>query len=277
MGNIGDSTNLLSIESIKQLKGCCDKGSKAQGLHHLKLYLARFGYLNYQHNPNHASTEEENFDDELESALKSYQKYYRLDETGTLDEATVTLMVTPRCGLSDIETNRHGSKSLHSVAHYGVFAGRPRWGKSNFTYAFASNYPKNHMPPIVRALNQWSSASGYFTFSQINNITSADLKVSFEKIDHGDGHSLAGAYAHAFPPRDGRIHFNENITFSDGPGAVYKVVDLATVALHESGHSLGLAHSNDKNAIMYAYIYPGVVKGLNEDDIRGIKGLYKLE
>ncbi|XP_024965257.1 metalloendoproteinase 5-MMP-like, partial [Cynara cardunculus var. scolymus] len=188
MGNIGNPTKLSSIESIKQLKGCCDKGSKAQGLHQLKLYLARFGYLNYQHTPEHTNAEDDKFDDELEAALKSYQKYYRLNATGTLDEATVSQMVIPRCGVPDKEIHHHGSKSLPTVSFYRFFPNNPRWppGKSQLTYVFASDYPNNHVPPIVRAFNRWSSASDYFTFSQVDDVTYADIKVSFQRGNHGD-------------------------------------------------------------------------------------------
>ncbi|KAJ9562509.1 hypothetical protein OSB04_007669 [Centaurea solstitialis] len=275
MGNIGDSTKLSSIESIKQLQGCCDKGSKAQGLHHLKLYLARYGYLNYQHTPNHANTEDEKFDDELESAIKTYQKYYHLDATGTLDEATVSLMVKPRCGLPDTEPDRHRSKSLHSVTRYQLWPNRPRWGTPDLTYAFASNYPKMHMPPVVRALSQWSSATSYFSFSQVNDFTSANIKLSFEKVDHGDGYPFGpGVVAHGFRPRDGRLHFNENATFSDGLHAVENAIHLQTLAIHELGHVLGLDHSEYKNASMYAIIDPGDERGLSSDDIQGMKDLY---
>jgi hypothetical protein len=45
------------------------------------------------------------------------------------------------------------------------------------------------------------------------------------------------------------------------------------VALHEIGHLLGLAHSQDQNAIMYAY-YGEDRNDLRADDIAGIQSLY---
>ena len=44
------------------------------------------------------------------------------------------------------------------------------------------------------------------------------------------------------------------------------------MALHEAGHALGLAHSSDPNAVMYAYYH--VASGLTADDIAGIQALY---
>ncbi|PWA65678.1 Metallopeptidase, catalytic domain-containing protein [Artemisia annua] len=61
------NTNSSAFEFIKNLQGCCQKGRKVQGLHDLKLYLARFGYLNYQPARNQLNTNNASFDDELES------------------------------------------------------------------------------------------------------------------------------------------------------------------------------------------------------------------
>src|SRR5436305_4430185 len=49
--------------------------------------------------------------------------------------------------------------------------------------------------------------------------------------------------------------------------------DLYTVALHEFGHALGLGHSSDGSAVMYA-TYGGAVYGLATDDTNGIRNIY---
>lgn len=51
-------------------------------------------------------------------------------------------------------------------------------------------------------------------------------------------------------------------------------IHFFSVALHEIGHSLGLAHSYEREAVMY----PNYVKqhhGLKQDDINGIEKLYR--
>ena len=50
-------------------------------------------------------------------------------------------------------------------------------------------------------------------------------------------------------------------------------IDIETVLLHENGHVLGLGHSQDPQAVMFAS-YQGVLRILHADDIAGISSLY---
>jgi len=51
--------------------------------------------------------------------------------------------------------------------------------------------------------------------------------------------------------------------------------DKETVFLHENGHVVGLGHSADSIAVMYAY-YGGVQQTLASDDIAGASALYPI-
>ena len=81
-----------------------------------------------------------------------------------------------------------------------------------------------------------------------------------------------GVLAHAYYPEDGRAHFDEDETFTHGTSSG---TNLLYVAVHEFGHSLGLKHTNIKEAVMYPYYtgYAPVMK-LHSDDIAGIQYLY---
>ena len=81
-----------------------------------------------------------------------------------------------------------------------------------------------------------------------------------------------GSLAHAFLPEDGRAHFDEDETFTDGTA---RGTNLLWVATHEFGHALGIDHSNVKEAVMYPY-YEGYVPNfsLRQDDIDAIQSLY---
>ncbi|XP_076901296.1 metalloendoproteinase 2-MMP-like [Bidens hawaiensis] len=275
-GLLDNNTSQSPFEFLKNMQGC-HKGDKVKGIHDLKFYLSHFGYLNYQSNPNVTNPKEDNFDDELEEAIKSYQVFYHLNATGTLDAPTVSKMVKPRCGFPDKETHQHSDKTLHTVSHYQFFSGRPKWPKDkrHLTFAFGSRFPTRFMPHVVRAFSKWATASQYFTFSRAITYQSADIKISFARGSHGDGSPFdgrGGVLAHAFAPTDGRFHYDADESWVIG--AVPNAYDIETLALHEIGHLLGLAHSEVENAIMWPTFTSGVTKGLNFDDVQGIRALY---
>ncbi|XP_057469449.1 metalloendoproteinase 2-MMP-like [Actinidia eriantha] len=276
------------FEFIKHLQGC-HKGEKVKGLHQLKTYLERFGYLNYQNFQNQTHANDDDFDDLLESAIKTYQLNYHLKITGTLDAQTVSKMVAPRCGVPDIinGTNfmrpgrkmaHHGHNTLHTVSHYNFLPGRPRWpaSQTHLTYGFLSGTNSNAISAVERAFNKWAGAT-HFTFSQTQNVRNANLMIGFHRRNHGDGAPFdgpGGTLAHAFAPTDGRFHYDADESWV--VGSVPGRMDLETVALHEIGHLLGLGHSSVPDAIMFASISSGVTKGLHRDDIEGIRNLYNV-
>ncbi|KAL9152495.1 hypothetical protein ABFS82_11G126700 [Erythranthe guttata] len=274
------------FEFIKTLQGC-HKGNKSKDIHHLKNYLHQFGYLQY---PNETHANNDDFDETLESAVKTYQRNYHINPTGTLDATTVSKMTTPRCGVPDIidgknTMQKHGtkehesnssSKHIHTVSHYSFFQGNPRWppSKTHLTYRFLPNTPAPAVGPVSRAFQKWASST-HFTFSRAQN--SADLVIGFHRGDHGDGFPFdgrGGTLAHAFAPTNGRFHYDADERWSVGP--VQDAFDLETVALHEIGHLLGLGHSSVEAAIMYSGIGAGVTKNLHADDIQGIRALYNV-
>ncbi|PON47482.1 Peptidase M10A [Parasponia andersonii] len=306
--NIKSSTSSSPFEFLKDLQGS-KKGDKVQGIRDLKNYLQRFGYLtptkttqiqtqsNLADDRRRKDDNDDDFDDVLESAIKTYQTNYNLEPTGTLDPKTLFNMMKSRCGVADIVNNKtrmhsgriinannnknHGGNNhnLHTVSHYALFPGKPKWpaSKSRLTYRFLPGTPSNAMAAVGRAFNTWASNT-HFRFIRAQESSKTDIVVGFAKRDHGDGDPFDGAgglLAHAFSPTDGRLHFDADEPWAIG--AVPEAFDVETVALHEIGHLLGLLHSSIEGAIMYPQIAAGSTKGLHEDDIQGMRALYNLK
>ncbi|PON59788.1 Peptidoglycan binding-like [Parasponia andersonii] len=104
------------------------KGQNVPGLYQLTQYLQRFMYMNYQledekaqydHNDLLNDNNINEFDEDLESAIKSYQRNYNLKVTGTLDQATVKQMMIPRCGLPEIMSSENHNDDMALI---GIFS-----------------------------------------------------------------------------------------------------------------------------------------------------------
>ena len=99
---------------------------------------------------------------------------------------------------------------------------------------------------------------------------------NFGDIRIGGMPQSLGQLAFAFLPpafnggtNAGDIFFNTAQSWQTN-GTTY---DLLTVAIHEFGHALGMAHSQIDTADMYAY-YHGADQSLTSDDVAGIQSIY---
>ncbi|KAM1112384.1 hypothetical protein FF1_045217 [Malus domestica] len=278
----------FTVQSIQKEEG------KTIGFDELRSYLGTFGYLTDsvpKNSRNFISSFE--VDEVLETALKKFQKTYHLNVTGKLDSGTVDLISTPRCGVSDnfvnlnaTEQRTHGVRMGSLGSHYTFFEGNRKWPptKRNLTYKFNAG-AKNPAAPYAssmacrQAFDLWAEVTN-FTFQQVVPSSPADILISFQRRDHGDGSPFDGAgkvLAHAFAPTDGRLHLDADENWSFRPPSKNQY-DLVWVAAHELGHVLGLQHSTLSDAIMYAYVGAGKTRrALHSDDIAGIKALYQLQ
>ncbi|EXB82659.1 Metalloendoproteinase 1 [Morus notabilis] len=277
-------------DSFKNFTGC-RPGQKSDGLSKLKDYFKNFGYIpDSQHNFT------DDFDDELESAIKTYQKNFNLNVTGELDDKTIENLMKSRCGNADIvngtstmnsgkPASSNSSLNFHAVRHYSFFEGRPTWPEyhRDLTYAFLPDNELSNTTKEVftRAFERWAAVTT-LTFTETDSYYEADLKVAFYTGDHGDGEpfdGVLGTLAHAFSPTSGRFHLDGAETWvAEGDvtkSSTSSAIDLESVAVHEIGHLLGLGHSSVEEAIMYPTISAKTRKvELASDDIQGIQELY---
>ncbi len=155
------------------------------------------------------------------------------------------------------------------------------WDKLDITYTFVNGTGQLdgelERDLVRRAFALWAENSP-LVFSEVAESSAADIVIGWAVGDHGDGDPFDGpgdVLAHAsFPnPYDNGqvfLHFDDEERWLDSET---RNVDLMTVAAHEIGHTLGLAHSNDPRALMFAS-YSGPRRFLSEDDVAGVQAIY---
>ncbi len=159
------------------------------------------------------------------------------------------------------------------------------WNHRILTYWFSNGTNDingdDERTAIRSAMDIWQNQTD-IKFLEVCDSDNADIIILWGTGDHGDSspfNGVGGTLAHGFyPPPNGShagdIHFDDAETWttatrsnSDQP------IDLITIAAHELGHSLGLAHSTVSNALMYAYYFSSH-RYLDQDDIDGIRSIY---
>lgn len=271
---------MANVEEIRPSAKGAKLGSSGVNVERLQNYLSRFGYFDsgvharFGMAPVGAQPmpdEFGEFDEKTEQALVKFQQRFGLEPTGEVDEATLALLRMDRCGMPD-------------VGEY-VLQGN-KWSTTSLRYGFVEFSGDLTQAEIRTAV---STAFGYWaavtplTFTEVSNASNPEIRVRFVTGDHGDGSPFdgpSGVLAHAFypPPNGGDIagdsHFDDAETWSINlpPSGT----DLYTVAAHEFGHALGLAHSTVNDALMYPF-YGGPHRFLHADDIAGIQALYGVE
>ncbi len=211
-----------------------------------------------------------------EAAVLRMQNFLSLPETGKVDEETLRVMNMPRCGVPDFEPGEDYKKSKR-------FTPRTPWRSKQLTYKILNYTPDMSSHDITRnfdaAFYQWENACG-LSFSKKTSGDATILMGFTPDYNHGDTPFKDEQLAHAFYPSNdpigGDVHFNDAVLFRSSGEATTGNYDLHLVTLHEIGHSIGLDHSQDPNAIMaptYDQRYANKA-WLQVDDIAGARALY---
>ncbi|CAF1452196.1 unnamed protein product [Rotaria magnacalcarata] len=200
----------------------------------------------------------------FQTMLEHFQTVFHLPVTGKLDDKTLNLMNKPRCSLGDYPMG------------YSAFRPWPnttlKWKLNNQIPTFGREKTRIH---LQEAFDDWARYAP-LKFREAVGDEQAEFSISFNEGNHDDGFPFDGAggtLAHAFFPKDGKVHFDSAEEWTDkydGFGYNFRLV-----ASHEIGHALGLAHSYDQTALMYPFYQLMQPKDLlPKDDRDGIRALY---
>ena len=200
------------------------------------------------------------FDDATEEAVRLYQLDYLLPISGKDDDSTRYMRSLPYCAFQP--------ESLLTMRAQG------KWDKQNITYALEGNTAgginrTKAMQAFQAAFRLWEEKIP-LRFRPTQDVNTADITIRFQSVD---GKPL-GVLGVAFGLT--KVHFDTGERWSDQPVAPSaQGVDLVTVAAHEFGHTLGLAHSSDPTALMWPQpVHRGPHRYLSENDVRRIQTLY---
>lgn len=176
-------------------------------------YLNKFGYLDTKSSKKSSNLmmlPTENSTNPIVSiAIKKFQKFAGLNQTGVIDEETKRMMKTPRCGHPDkLENDQNNRKRRYALQG-------SKWPKSNIRFKIAK-YPvyglmskKEINEELKRAFDLWSENSNLEfevadeteNKSVLNSISTesdknkpnVDIEVRFESGYHGDSEPFDGS------------------------------------------------------------------------------------
>ncbi|XP_011859313.1 PREDICTED: stromelysin-2-like, partial [Vollenhovia emeryi] len=215
-------------------------------------YLQKYGFLNEKMDT-FATSEDQLV---LRHAINLFQEYYRLPGTGKVDNATLSLMSKPRCGLRDI-------------LNFGESKVIPKWSKRHLTWNFHLTN-RALLDTTQAAFDLWQKHSS-LTFERA--VENPNILISLRDghhmfLDRRNGELCSsvldgpgGTLAHAFYP-NGASNFTSEVH----------------VDRMEQWHiylDMGLDHSHDTTSIMYSFIPDSTFPvTLNTEGIINIQNLY---
>ncbi|MDG1754815.1 MAG: matrixin family metalloprotease [Rhodothermales bacterium] len=214
----------------------------------------------------------------VRGSREMFQALLRFDELARID------IIPARSRGDDIALFCSGAMTefgaVASFAASGVGWDGPGQGSARLTYRFGGGTEdmsgSEEFDEFRRALREWSDYVDFDFQEVVDPYRKRSIDINWINIDGRRGGTLAQAYLPtAMEPLAGDIMFDEKELWSTtgNLGVGNDSIQVFAVAMHEIGHSIGLLHSENPNAIMYGnYVGPRV--GLAADDIIGAQSLY---
>ena len=131
----------------------------------MQAYLAKYHYISPTREGNH----------DVGEAIKKFQKFFHLPETGEVDEDTLNLMKKPRCGDPDVEDEASRFKRYDAVRS---------WSKTSFTYYIQYSgqdlTEADQQRAISEAFQKWKNACNALSFTRTTDPSNPDFKIRLE-------------------------------------------------------------------------------------------------
>jgi peptidoglycan hydrolase-like protein with peptidoglycan-binding domain len=241
-------TPVLGVQAVTREIGPGDEGSDVAAVYS---YLRSYGYLP---NPEleksypywaplveREASDPTRFGPELEKAVRIYQGYVGVSQTGIVDRATLDWMKQPRCSHPENEFAMLDKREKWNTDN----ATWPLWTKTNLTYQWAVSNGQINLSiaqtnaAFTAAFTTWAQETG-LNFSVATG--ASDYIIRF----YPNGTAPSGWYS--FPTDNSvvgntpsRTTNNQFMSFNGSISWTQSFLQMA--ATHEIGHSLGLAHS----------------------------------
>ena len=125
----------------------------------LQNYLRKYHYLSNTRSGNHDST----------TAIKNFQKFFGLEQTGVLDDATLMQMRKPRCGVPDVDVGGGRHQRYSTIG---------KWLKTDLRYYQEFGNDMSHADQrriITRAFKYWSDVAPRLKFTRVNDRGKAEF------------------------------------------------------------------------------------------------------
>ncbi|KAI0989515.1 hypothetical protein GJ496_002531 [Pomphorhynchus laevis] len=225
-------------------------------------------------------------------------KFFKIIHNVSSHDNGGSIIDKPRCGNpdfkfgNDFRDHRRSNPSLirrkyiRSISVSDRLSSRLRyWNKSELVwdvkgFSIMQTMSKHQIEEqISKAVKDWTPHLPFRMRRAFAGET-ADIQISFEYRDHGDGYEFdgpGGVVGHAFAPLDGRVHIDADELFTDQYEHDLGQFNLRFVVAHEIGHAIGLSHSTIRGSIMFPF-YSQLSSNyeISIDDQNAIRALYGI-